>query len=332
MDLIRQAASDPDVLAIKQTLYRTEVDSQLTDALVEAAHRGKEVTAVIELRARFDEQRNIQIAGRLQEAGAHVVYGVVGYKTHAKMLLIVRREGRKLVRYTHLGTGNYHAGTSRAYTDFGLLTCDPTIGQDVHKMFQQLTGLCKMMKLERLYQSPFTLHAFILDRIEREIANARAGKPARIMAKMNSLTETEVIQSLYRASQAGVRVDLIVRGVCALRPGVKGLSENIRVRSVIGRFLEHSRIFRFLNGGEEQVWLASADWMDRNFFRRIETALPVLDPKLARRVVSEGLSPYLRDNTQAWVMQPDGRYERARPGRARRFNAQASLLEKLAES
>jgi polyphosphate kinase len=332
MDLIRQAASDPDVLAIKQTLYRTEVDSQLTDALVEAAHRGKEVTAVIELRARFDEQRNIQIAGRLQEAGAHVVYGVVGYKTHAKMLLIVRREAEGLVRYTHLGTGNYHPRTTRLYTDFGLLTCDPTIGQDVHKMFQQLTGLCKMMKLERLYQSPFTLHAFILDRIEREIANARAGKPARIMAKMNSLTETEVIQSLYRASQAGVRVDLIVRGICRLRPGIPGVSENIHVRSIVGRFLEHARVFYFESGGTPEVYCASADWMTRNLIRRVETCFPILDPELARRVIHESFELYLQDNTQAWILGPDGTYTHTIPISSDRLvNAQATLLQQLSD-
>jgi polyphosphate kinase len=332
MDVLRQAASDPNVLAIKQTLYRTEVDSPITDALVEAARRGKEVTTVIELRARFDEERNIQIASRLQEVGAHVVYGVVGYKTHAKMLLIVRREAEGLVRYTHLGTGNYHPRTTKLYTDFGLLTANATIGQDVHRIFQQLTGLCKMMKLERLYQSPFTLHAFILDRIEREAANARAGRPARIIAKMNSLTETEVIQALYRASQAGVRIDLIVRGICRLRPGLPGVSEHIHVRSIVGRFLEHARVFYFENNGTPDVYCASADWMTRNLLRRVETCFPILDPELAQRVIHESLELYLQDNTQAWVLGPDGTYTHTIPIASERLvSAQATLLQQLAD-
>ncbi|HSP01292.1 MAG TPA: polyphosphate kinase 1, partial [Thioalkalivibrio sp.] len=253
VEFLRQAARDPDVLAIKQTLYRTGLRSQLVDILIEAAQEGKEVTVVVELRARFDEEANIQLANRLQDAGAHVVYGVVGYKTHAKLAMVVRREKGRIVRYVHLGTGNYHAGTARAYTDFGLLTADKTIGDDVHKVFQQLTGLGKVSKLKKLLQAPFTLHSGILERIDRETEHARAGRPARIMARMNSLIEPRIIQALSRASQAGAKVDLMVRGVCSLRPGVPGVSENIQVRSVMGRFLEHSRVFHFENGGEPET-------------------------------------------------------------------------------
>jgi polyphosphate kinase len=280
--------------------------------------------------ARFDEEANINWAARLEEVGAHVVYGVVGHKTHAKMALIVRREEGRLARYAHLGTGNYHPRTARLYTDFDLLTADETVCADVSEVFQQLTGLGKATKLKRVWEAPFTLHTGVLEAIEGETRHARAGRPARITAKMNALLEPQVIEALYRASQAGVKVDLVVRGVCALRPGVPKLSENIRVRSVIGRFLEHTRIFHFAGGGEGRVYLSSADWMDRNFFRRIELCFPVLDPKLARRVVREGLKPYLEDNSQSWDMRPDGTYERRKRGRAKKRAAQADLLAQLA--
>jgi polyphosphate kinase len=288
IDFIQQASADPDVVAIKQTVYRTGTDSELMDALIAAAKRGKEVTVVVELLARFDEEANITWASRLEQVGAHVVYGVVGHKTHAKMLMVVRREEGGLRRYVHLGTGNYHPRTARLYTDFGLFTCNEEVCADVNEVFVQLTGLGKASKLRHLWQSPFTLHSKVLEAIRNEIALAQAGKPAHVIAKMNALLEPETINTLYEASQAGVKVDLIVRGVCALRPGVKGLSENIRVRSIIGRFLEHTRIFYFRNGGKEDIYLASADWMDRNFFRRIEACFPILDKKLKKRVLDEG--------------------------------------------
>ncbi|WP_018952569.1 polyphosphate kinase 1 [Thioalkalivibrio sulfidiphilus] len=330
VEFLRQAARDPDVLAIKQTLYRTGLRSQLVDILIEAAQEGKEVTVVVELRARFDEEANIQLANRLQDAGAHVVYGVVGYKTHAKLAMVVRREKGKIVRYVHLGTGNYHAGTARAYTDFGLLTADKTIGEDVHKVFQQLTGLGKVSKLKKLLQAPFTLHSGMLERIERETEHARAGKPARIMARMNSLIEPRIIQALYRASQAGVKVELVVRGVCSLRPGVPGVSDNIQVRSVMGRFLEHSRVFYFENAGDNELFLSSADWMPRNFFRRVEVAFPITEENLRKRVIQESLVAYLTDNTQAWILQKDGSYKRIRPAANQKpRSAQNDLLGQL---
>ena len=331
IEFIRQAAKDPQVVAIKQTVYRTGTDSVIMQTLIDAARAGKEVTVVVELMARFDEEANINWAARLEEVGAHVVYGVVGHKTHAKMALVVRREEGKLVRYVHLGTGNYHPRTARFYTDFDLLTCNGEICGDVNEVFQQLTGLGRVSKLKHVWQAPFTLHQKILDAIDNEARIARSGKPARIVAKMNALLESQVIEALYKASQAGVKVDLIIRGVCALRPGVPGLSENIRVRSIIGRFLEHTRTFEFKGGGKTLVYLSSADWMDRNFFRRIELCFPILDAKLKRRVVREGLKPYLVDNTQAWDMQPDGSFKRARRGRAKASCAQASLMKALAQ-
>ncbi|HXD84722.1 MAG TPA: polyphosphate kinase 1, partial [Rudaea sp.] len=329
LELVRQASADPNVLAIKQTLYRTGADSPMIVLLIDAARAGKDVTVVVELRARFDEEQNIAFANRLQEAGVQVVYGVVGYKTHAKMLLIVRREHGTLRRYTHLSTGNYHHLTSRLYTDLGLMTANADIGSDVHDLFQQISGLGPALRLKRLLQSPFSLHKRILEMIEREIAHARAGKPARIVAKLNALNEAGVVEHLYRASQAGVRIDLIVRGACTLRPGVKGLSENIRVRSIIGRFLEHSRVYWFANGGNAETWCASADWMERNLLRRIEVCFPILDPDLAQRVVDETLDNYLADNTQAWLLQADGRYERATPGEDMPHSAQTALLARL---
>ena len=327
--LVQQAARDPKVLAIKQTVYRTGHESAITQALIEAAKAGKEVTVVVELRARFDEEANIAVATQLQDVGVHVVYGVVGYKTHAKMLMIVRREGRILRRYVHLGTGNYHAGTSHVYSDFGLLTCDKEIGEDVHKVFQQLTGLGKATRLKKLLQSPFTLHKTLLQLIAREADIARQGKPARIIAKMNAITEKEIIRALYEASQAGVKVELIIRGICNLRPGISGVSENIQVRSIVGRFLEHTRIVFFNNDGDNEIYCGSADWMERNLFSRVEVCFPVLDPLLREKVLKEGLLPYLSDNTQSWQLQSDGSYKRNKPGNARPRIAQNILLEKL---
>ncbi len=334
LDFIRTTAADPDVIAIKQTVYRTGTDSELMEILVDAARRGKEVTVVVELMARFDEEANLNWAARLEEVGAHVVYGVVGHKTHAKMALIVRREvtdsGKVLRRYVHLATGNYHPRTARLYTDFGLLTANEDLCADVAEVFKQLTGLGRAGKMRHLWQSPFTLHKRFVAAIRNEARLAKDGRPARIIAKMNALLDPEVIDELYLASQAGVRIDLIVRGVCALRPGIEGLSDNIRLRSVIGRFLEHSRVFFFLNDGAEDVYLSSADWMSRNFFRRIELCFPVLDPALKRRVMREGLQPYLDDNGQAWVMDAGGAYARVKPRRGRRRSAQEELLFTLA--
>ena len=329
IDFIEQAAADPNVVAIRQTVYRTGTDSKLMQALIRAALSGKEITVVVELMARFDEEANINWAAKLEEVGAHVIYGVVGHKTHAKLALVIRREDGTLRRYAHLGTGNYHARTARLYTDFGLLTCDEAITADANSLFTQITGLGKAGKLKRLWQSPFTLHSEVVAAINREAENAIAGKPAAIVAKMNALLEPQVIAALYAASQAGVKIDLIVRGVCALRPGISGLSERIRVRSVVGRFLEHTRIFYFKNGGEDLVYLSSADWMDRNFFRRIETGFPVLNPKLKKRVIAEGLKPYLRDNVQAWEMQSDGSFRRRHARGAKSYSAQTELLALL---
>ncbi|AMM14463.1 RNA degradosome polyphosphate kinase [Burkholderia sp. PAMC 28687] len=332
LELLLQAAKDPQVVAIKQTIYRTGTDSPLMDALMQAARNGKEVTVVVELLARFDEETNINWASQLEAVGAHVVYGVVGHKCHAKMMLIVRRvsQGGKMMlrRYAHLGTGNYHPRTARLYTDFGMMTANQEVCEDVHHVFQQLTGIGGELRLHQLWQAPFTLHPNLMEAIRVEAENARAGRKARIVAKMNALLEPTVIGALYEASQAGVKIDLIVRGVCALKPGVEDLSENITVRSIVGRFLEHHRIFYFYAGGEEKVYLSSADWMDRNFFRRVEVAFPVKDRRLKRRVIAEGLSAFLGDNQSAWLMQSDGHYRRRRPGKAMR-NAQLGLLTKF---
>ncbi len=325
VDFLRRAASDPGVLAIKLTLYRTGPESPIVEALARAAEAGKEVTAVIELRARFDEAANIALANRLQQAGAHVLYGIVGYKTHAKLALVVRREGRQLRRYAHLGTGNYHPRTARLYTDYGLLTSDPVIGEDVHRVFMRLTSLGRFGRLARLLDAPFALHRALLERIEREIAHAHAGRPARIIIKVNALIEPELVRALYRASAAGIAVDLIVRGMCSLRPGVPGVSENIRVRSVIGRFLEHARVCYFQNGEDPEVLAGSADWMERNMFRRVEICFPIDDPELRTRMIRD-LQCYLRDNMQAWILQADGSYRRLTPGRATPFSAQEALL------
>jgi polyphosphate kinase len=334
IDFIRTSVNDPRVIAIKQTVYRTGTDSELMEILIEAAHRGKEVTVVVELMARFDEEANITWASRLEEAGAHVIYGVVGHKTHAKMALVVRREdgpqGGVLRRYAHLATGNYHPRTARQYTDFGLLTAREEICSDVNEVFKQLTGLGRASRMKHLWLSPFTLHKRVVAAVRNEVRLAKEGKPARIMAKMNALLEPELIEELYAASQAGVQIDLIVRGVCALRPGVAGLSENIRVRSVVGRFLEHTRICYFQNEGAQDVYLSSADWMDRNFFRRIELAFPVLDPALKQRVISEGLQAYLDDASQAWIMTSEGGYDAPAPRRGKPRVVQEELLRALA--
>ena len=329
VNFIEQAAADPAVVAIKQTVYRTGADSELMEHLIRAARNGKAVTVVVELLARFDEETNVNWASRLEEVGAHVVYGVVGHKTHAKMAMVVRREDGGLRRYVHLGTGNYHSRTATLYTDFGLLTCNEDITADVNDVFLQLTGLGRAGRHIHVWQSPFTLHPRLLEAVAHEAREARAGKPAGITAKMNALLEPEIIYELYEASRAGVKIDLVVRGVCALRPGIPGLSDNIRVRSVIGRFLEHHRVFYFRSG--DSVYLSSADWMERNFFRRIELCFPVLDPKLKRRVIAEALKPYLEDDTQAWEMQPDGSYLRCSPAPGGRPRcAQRQLLEQLA--
>ena len=328
VELLNQAAADPNVLVIKQTMYRVVPDSPLVDALVRAARANKEVVAVIELMARFNEEENIALANKLSAAGVQVVYGVVGYKTHCKMLMVVRREGRKLRRYVHLGTGNYHTVTSRFYTDFGLLSSDPELGEDVHKLFQQLTGLGKATRLKAMLSAPFTLHKGLIERIDREAEIAGAGGDGRIRAKINGLEEPEVIRALYRASQAGVKIDLVVRGICCLRPGIPGVSENIRVRSVLGRFLEHTRIYSFHNGGETEVFCASADWMSRNLLRRVETCFPVRDELLKKEVIAQGLAPYLSDNAGTWQLKADGSYQRVK-SRTLVKNAQLMLMRKL---
>ena len=327
---LEQAARDPSVVAIKQTVYRTGAESELMEILVGAAKSGKEVTVVVELLARFDEEANINWAQRLEEVGAHVVYGVVGHKTHAKMAMVVRREGEGLRRYVHLATGNYHPRTATLYTDFGLFTCNEEIGVDVSDVFIELTGLGRAVRLKHLWQSPFTLHKQVLRAVQCEIQHAASGQKAQIIAKMNALLEPEIIAALYEASKTGVTIDLIVRGVCALRSRVPGVSENIRVHSIVGRFLEHSRAFYFHNGGAEDVYLSSADWMERNFFRRVEVCFPVLDPRLKKRVINEGLRPYLEDNAQAWEMGEDGGYRLRAPRRGKPTSAQDALLGMLA--
>ncbi len=334
IEFIRTSVTDPRVIAIKQTVYRTGTDSELMKILIDAARQGKEVTVVLELLARFDEEANIAWASRLEEVGAHVIYGVVGHKTHAKMALVVRREetehGTVLKRYAHLATGNYHPRTASQYTDFGLLTANEEICSDVNEVFKQLTGLGRASRMKHLWLSPFTLHRRVVAAVRNEARIAKEGRPARIIGKMNALLEPELIEELYGAAQAGVQIDLIVRGVCALRPGAEGLSENIRVRSIVGRFLEHTRVFYFLNDGAEDTYLASADWMDRNFFRRIELCFPVLDPALKARVLREGLLIYLEDTAQAWIMDAEGSYQRAAPRRGRGRAAQEELIQAIA--
>jgi len=331
IELVKQAARDPQVLAIKQTLYRTGTESAFVRYLLEASRNGKDVTVVIELRARFDEEANIQLSTQLQEAGIQVVFGVVGFKTHAKMLLIVRREKKKLAQYIHLGTGNYHATTARAYTDLSYVTDDKTVGRDVQRIFNQLTGLGKTLKLKSIVQSPFNLHAYILSLIENETQIAKAGGEGEVIARMNSLVDRTVIEALYRASSAGVKVSLIVRGICMLHPGVKGLSENIRVVSILGRFLEHSRLCYFRNGGKAKMYLSSADWMPRNFFSRVEIAVP-LPQSLHARAKEECLDYFLKDNTFSWELCNDGSYKRLSAKGVDKFSAQQALMEKLGSS
>jgi polyphosphate kinase len=330
IELLQEAAADPEVLAIKATLYRTGARSPIVNSLVEAAAMGKQVTVLVELRARFDEAANISLANRLAAAGANVVYGVIGYKAHAKMLLVVRREEGRLKRYAHLGTGNYHAGNARLYTDFSYMTADAAVCRDVHEVFMQLTGVGQAADLERLLQSPFTLQPTLLKLIEQEAIAAKEGKPARILARMNSLADKKIIKALYKASRAGVEIDLIVRGVCCLRAGVPGVSENIRVRSLIGRFLEHSRVYLFHAGGQNRLYLASADWMPRNLYRRVEVAFPVDEPALKKRIIDEALDGCLQDNSQAWEQQPDGTWVRCDPGKKKPRPLQKRLLSKLA--
>ncbi len=329
VEFVRQAADAPDVLAIKQTLYRTGADSPIVAALIKAARAGKEVTVVIELRARFDEKANIDLAAKLQEAAVHVVYGVVGYKTHAKMCLVLKREGNELRNYVHLGTGNYHRRTAQIYTDYGLFSCDKDLGEDVRRVFAQLTSLGKVTKLNKLLQSPFTLHKGLLEKIEREIHHAKAGKAAKIIIKVNAIVEEQAIQALYRASQAGVEVKLIVRGVCCLRPGIPGVSENIEVRSIIGRFLEHARIYAFANDGNQEIYAASADLMNRNMFRRVEVCFPIESKRLSNRILHD-LDLYLKDNSQAWQLLPDGSYRLFSQAENEPFiQAQTQLLQEL---
>jgi len=313
VEFLEAAAEDPSVLAIKMTLYRTSGDSPVVRSLMAAAEAGKQVTALVELKARFDEENNIRWARALEEVGVHVVYGLVGLKTHCKVALVVRREEQGVRRYCHLGTGNYNPTTARVYTDVGLLTANEEIGRDVSDLFNLLTGYAQPTHWRKLLVAPYELHQSIVAKIKREAANARAGKPARVLAKMNALVDRQVIDALYEASCAGVKVDLVVRGICCLRPGLPGLSENITVRSIVDRFLEHSRIFVFENGGEREVWLGSADWMPRNFFGRVEAVFPVLDVALRTRIIEEVLGTYLRDDVRARILQPDGSWVRLRP-------------------
>src|SRR6266487_2017973 len=313
VELLETAAKDPQVLAIKMTLYRTSGDSPIVKALIDAANAGKQVTAIVELRARFDEASNIQWSRRLEEAGAHVIYGVVGLKTHCKALLIVRRDTDQLRRYVHLATGNYHQRTARTYTDFGLLTSEPQLSEEVATVFNTLTGLAGYPGLKKLMVAPFDMHSRLIQLIERERDNALAGKPARIVAKLNALVDQEIIEKLYEASCADVTIDLIVRGICCLLPKIPGLSENIRVISIVGRFLEHSRIYYFENAGDPVVYLSSADWMPRNFYRRIEVAFPIETPALRDQIVNEVIPTILHDRVKARELQPDGTYRRLKP-------------------
>lgn len=330
LDFIRTAASDPSVLAIKQTIYRTGMNSDLMESLIAAANHGKEVTVVVELMARFDEEANINWAERLERVGAQVVYGVVGLKTHAKLALVIRREDGHLKYYAHLGTGNYHPTTTKFYTDFGLLTANTELAMEVNEIFIHLTSLTKPTHLKHLWLAPFTLQKQLINAIRNEARIARMGRPARIIAKMNGLLDESVIRALYAASDDGVKIDLIIRGACALKPGVPGLSENIKVRSIVGRFLEHSRIFYFRNNLAHDIYLSSADWMNRNLFRRIEIAFPVIDPKLKKRIMTEGLNPYLKDNANAWELMADGQYQRKKlRAKQIRFSAQGHLMTTL---
>ena len=332
VDFIEEAAQDPQVLAIKITLYRTSGDSPIVEALIDAANAGKQVTAIVELRARFDEAVNIQWARRLEEAGAHVIYGVVGLKTHCKALLIVRRDADRIRHYVHLGTGNYHPRTARIYTDFSLLTSEAQLTEEVAIVFNTLTGLAGYPGLKRLMVAPFDLKQRLIGLIERERDHALAGKSARIVAKLNSLVDQETIEKLYEASCADVAIDLIVRGICCLRPKIPGLSENIRVVSIVGRFLEHSRIYYFANDGQPEIFLSSADWMPRNFLRRVEVAFPIENPELRDNIINEVLPRFLNDRVKARELQPDGSYRRLKPeGTEARAQAQWHFRERSRE-
>ncbi len=332
VDFIRQAANDPNVLAIKQTLYRTGPSSAVVNALVKAARLGKEVTVVVELRARFDEEANISLAAKLQEAGAHVVYGVVGYKTHAKMLLVIRREAQHLRQYAHLGTGNYHSRTARLYTDYGFFTSNKKICEDANRVFHQLTSMGQTKNLNKLLQSPFTLQDKMEAKIERERLHAVQGNEGRIIIKLNSLVDSQMISALYQASSAGVKIDLIIRGMCSLRPGIPGVSENIKVISIVGRFLEHDRVVYFKNNDKPEVFISSADWMERNLYHRVEIATPVEKKELQERIINE-LEYYLLDNTQAWIMDENGQYTQSKPKDGKEaFISQEKFLADLAES
>ena len=329
VEFLEQAAADPKVLAIKQTLYRTGGDQRIIGALMEAVKNGKQVTAVVELKARFDEANNIRWARALEEAGVHVVYGLVGYKIHCKMALVVRADEDGIRRYLHIGTGNYNPTTARFYTDLSLLTCRPQFGEDATNLFNRLTGICQYQGTQKFVVAHFQMHDRVLELIHREATHARAGLPARIIAKMNALVDEQIIEALYRASEAGVRIDLIIRGVCCLRPGVPGLSENISVRSIVDRFLEHARVWSFENAGQPEVFIGSADWMPRNLFRRIEVAVPIEDGILRDRILKDILAVQLNDTVKARVLQPDG--TSTRPGPAKGASAHRSQTEFIAQ-
>jgi polyphosphate kinase len=330
VDFIERAADDPQVLAIKQTLYRTSGASPIIRALERAAHNGKQVTALVELKARFDEENNIVWARSLERAGVHVVYGVVGLKTHCKAALVVRREHEGIRRYVHLSTGNYNPTTARTYTDLGLFTANPDFGEDISELFNLLTGYSQARRWRKLMIAPLGMREQIVERIDREARNAELGRPARIIVKMNALVEPTVIDALYRASQAGVSIELVIRGTCCLRPGIAGWSENIRVISIVDKFLEHSRIFYFENAGESEVLLSSADWMPRNFFRRIEVMFPVEDPRLKNRLTGELLQVVLNDNVKARQLQADGSYSRLVPSEGQPGVRSQTIFQALA--